>query len=210
MLPSRGLGLRPIGKSSECFQLTVGVKSGAGLPTTQPTGALWLHEIMHDGFMGPARPRRSPTIYAPTLDHEAPVCAENSICIDLMASAVWRFLDRHDSIPSRLRGKRGPPSVLRNGRGGALAEQFGSVTRSFPWSVIAVEALSPMVFIHTRRIIIVPSHQYLLGFFPPLFESHRRLVSYICVVARRLCSRSPGKRLCIIPFWQRASCNILI
>jgi len=72
MLPSRGLGLRPIGKSSECFQLTVGVKSGAGLPTTQPTGALWLHEIMHDGFMGPARPRRSPTIYAATLDHEAP------------------------------------------------------------------------------------------------------------------------------------------
>ena len=151
--------------------------------------------------MGPARPRRSPTIYAVTLDHEAPVCAESSICIDLMASAVWR-LDRHGSSfkktcerrsksaqnwltrgdvvshPKSSAGKRGPPSVLRNGRGGALAEQFGSVTRSFPWSVIAIEALSPMVFIHTRRIIIVPGHQYLLGFFPPLFESHRRLVSH--------------------------------
>src|SRR6516225_1350260 len=70
-------------------------------------------------------------------------------------------------------------------RGGALAEQFGSVARSFPWSVIVIEALSPMVFIHTRRIIIVPGHQYLLGFFPPLFESHRRLVSYVCVAAGR-------------------------
>ena len=27
-LPSRGLGLRPIGKSSECFRMTTGVKSG--------------------------------------------------------------------------------------------------------------------------------------------------------------------------------------
>src|SRR5262245_13065618 len=27
-LPSRGLGLRPIGKSSECFRMTAGVKSG--------------------------------------------------------------------------------------------------------------------------------------------------------------------------------------
>jgi hypothetical protein len=80
-------------------------------------------------------------------------------------------------------------SALPNGRGGALAEEFGSVTCRFPWSVIAVEALSPMVFIHTRRIIIVPGHQYLLGFFPPLFESHRRLVSYICVAAGRAAGR---------------------
>jgi hypothetical protein len=33
-----------------------------------------------------------------------------------------------------------------------------------------------MVFIHTRRIIIVPGHQHLLGFLAPLFESHRHLV----------------------------------
>ena len=125
-----------------------------------------------------------------------------------MASAVWR-LDRHGSSfkktcerrsksaqnwltrgdvvshPKSSAGKRGPPSALRNRRVCALAEQFGSVARSFPWSVIVIEALSPMVFIHTRRIIIVPGHQYLLGFFPPLFESHRRLVSYVCVAAGR-------------------------
>jgi hypothetical protein len=69
-------------------------------------------------------------------------------------------------------------SALRNGRGGALAEEFGSVTRRFPRSVIAIEALSPMVFIYVRRIIMVPGHQHLLGFLTPLFESHRRLVSY--------------------------------
>src|SRR6516162_11220873 len=76
-------------------------------------------------------------------------------------------------------GKRGPLSALRNGRGGALVEEFGSVTRRFPWSVIAIEALSPMVFIHTRRIIIVPGHQHLLGFLAPLFESHCRFGSHI-------------------------------
>src|SRR6516164_7524962 len=27
-LPSRGLGLRPIGKSSECFRMTAGVRTG--------------------------------------------------------------------------------------------------------------------------------------------------------------------------------------
>src|SRR6516162_11555198 len=86
-------------------------------------------------------------------------------------------------------GKRGPLSALRNGRGGALVEEFGSVTRRFPWSVIAIEALSPMVFIHTRRIIIVPSHQHLLGFLAPLFESHRRLV---WVIDRPVGDRSPG------------------
>jgi hypothetical protein len=41
-------------------------------------------------------------------------------------------------------------------------EEFGSVTRRFPWSVIAIEALSP---------------QHLLGFLAPLFASHRRLLS---------------------------------
>jgi hypothetical protein len=81
------------------------------------------------------------------------------------------------------------PSALRNGRGSALAEEFGSVTRRFPWSVIAIEALSPMVFIHTRRIIIVPGHQHLLGFLAPLFESHRRLV---WVMDRPLGDRSTG------------------
>jgi hypothetical protein len=45
-----------------------------------------------------------------------------------------------------------------------------------------------MVFIHTCRIIIMPGHQYLLGFLAPLFESHRRLVSYVCV-ADSLASR---------------------
>jgi hypothetical protein len=120
-------------------------------------------------------------------------------------SAVWRFFDRHGinfkgrrksaqnwltrgdvvSHPKSSVGKRGPPSALRNGRGGALVEEFGSVTRRFPWSVIAIEALSPMVFIHTRRIIMVPGHQHLLGFRAPLFESHRRLVSYVCVAAGR-------------------------
>jgi len=95
------------------------------------------------------------------------VCAENSLTRDDVVSH-----------PESSAGKRGPPSALRNGRGGALAEQFGSVTRRFPWSVIAVEALSPMVFIHTCRILIMPGHQYLLGFLTPLFESHRRLVSY--------------------------------
>jgi len=82
-------------------------------------------------------------------------------------------------IPNRLRGGGGPPSALRNGRGGALAEQFGSVTRRFPWSVIAIEALPPMVFVHTRRIIIVPSNQPLLGFLAPPFESHCRFGSHI-------------------------------
>src|SRR6516164_2944561 len=99
-------------------------------------------------------------------------------------------------------GEEGPLSALRSGRGGALAEQFGSVTRRFPWSVIAIEALSPMVFIHTCRIIIMPGHQYLLGFLAPLFESHRRLVSYVCVAAC-FCSQSSGKRLCIILFRKR-------
>jgi hypothetical protein len=69
------------------------------------------------------------------------------------------------------------PSALRSGRGGTLVEEFGSVTRRFPWSVIAIEALSPMVFIYTRRIIMVRGHQHLLGFLAPLFESHRRLLS---------------------------------
>jgi hypothetical protein len=46
--------------------------------------------------------------------------------------------------------------ALRNGRGGALAEEFGSVTRRFPRSIIALEALSPMVVIHTRWIVMVP------------------------------------------------------
>src|SRR6516165_7259387 len=116
------------------------------------------------------------------------------------SKSAQNLLTRGDVCPaSQSAGKRGPPSALRNGRGGALAEEFSSVTRRFPWSVIAVEALSPMVFIHTRRIIIVPSHQYLLGLFPPFFESHRRLVSYIFVVAGRD-SRSPGQRLCIVPF----------
>ena len=55
---------------------------------------------------------------------------------------------------------------------------FG-VTRRFPWSVIAIEALSPMVFIHTRRIIVVPSNQHLLGFLAPPFESHCRFGSHI-------------------------------
>jgi hypothetical protein len=77
-----------------------------------------------------------------------------------------------------VRTKR-PLSALRNGRGGVLAEQFGSVTRRFPWSVIVIEALSPMVFIHTRRIIIVPSNQHLLGFLAPPFESHCRFGSHI-------------------------------
>ena len=79
------------------------------------------------------------------------------------------------------------PSPL-NGRGGELVEEFGSVTRRFPWSVIAIEALSPMVFIHTCWIIIVPGHQHLLGFLAPLFESHRRLV---WVMDRPLGDRSP-------------------
>ena len=106
------------------------------------------------------------------------------------------------SHPKSSAGKKGPLSALRSGRGGALAEQFGSVTRRFPWSVIAIEALSPMVFIHTCRIIIMPGHQYLLGFLAPLFESHRRLVSYVCVAAG-FCSQSSGKRLCIILFRKR-------
>jgi hypothetical protein len=86
-------------------------------------------------------------------------------------------------------GKRGSPSALRNGRGVALAEEFGGVTRRFPWSVIAIEALSPMVFIHTRQIIVVPGDQNLLGFLAPLFESHRRLV---WVTDRAVGDRSPG------------------
>ena len=50
----------------------------------------------------------------------------------------WSEITRGDvvSIPGRLRGKEAL-SALPNGRGGALAEQFGSVTRRFPWSVIA-------------------------------------------------------------------------
>ena len=90
----------------------------------------------------------------------------------------WLTRDDVVSHPRSSAGKGGPLSALPNGGGGALAEQFGSVTRRFPWSVIAVEALSPMVFIHTCRIIIMPGHQYLLGFLAPLFESHRRLVSH--------------------------------
>jgi hypothetical protein len=95
------------------------------------------------------------------------------------SKSAQNWLTRGDVVshPKSSARKRGPPSALRNGRGGALAEQFGSVTRSFPWSVIAIEALSPMVFVHTRRIIIVPGHQDLLGFLAPFFESHRRLVS---------------------------------
>src|SRR6516162_3405233 len=74
----------------------------------------------------------------------------------------WLTRDDVVSHPRSSAGKGGPLSALPNGGGGALAEQFGSVTRRFPWSVIAIEALSPMVFIHTRRIIIVPGHEYLL------------------------------------------------
>jgi hypothetical protein len=70
-------------------------------------------------------------------------------------------------------------SALPNGRGGALAEQFGSVTRRFPWSVIAIEALPPMIFVHTRRIIIVPSNQPVLGLLAPPFESHCPFGSHI-------------------------------
>ena len=77
------------------------------------------------------------------------------------------------------RKRRSPPLAVRNGRGGALAEEFGSVTRRFPRAIIALEALSPMVFIHTRRIIIVPSNQHLLGFLAPPFESHCRFGSHI-------------------------------
>jgi hypothetical protein len=54
------------------------------------------------------------------------------------------------------RGEEKPALALRNGRGGALAEEFGSVTRRFPRSIIALEALSPMVVIHTRWIVMVP------------------------------------------------------
>src|SRR5262249_29012187 len=54
------------------------------------------------------------------------------------------------------RGEEEPALPLRNGRGGALAEEFGSVTRRFPRSIIALEALSPMLFIHTRWIVMVP------------------------------------------------------
>jgi hypothetical protein len=92
--------------------------------------------------------------------------------------SAQNWLTRSDVVshPKSSAGKRGPFSALRNGRGAALVEEFGSVTRRFPWSVIAIEALSPMVFIHTRRIITVPGHQRLLGFLAPLFESHRRLV----------------------------------
>lgn len=82
------------------------------------------------------------------------------------------------SHPKSSAGQRGLPSALRNGCCVALAEEFGGVTRCFPWSVIAIEALSPMVFIHTRWIIMVPGHQHLLGFLAPLFESHRRLMLY--------------------------------
>ena len=154
------------------------------------------------------------------------MCAENSICIDLMASAVWR-LDRHGSSfkktcerrsksaqnwltrgdvvshPKSSAGKRGPPSALRNRRGGALAEQFGSVARSFPWSVIAIEALPLMVFIHT------PDHHNarpsisarlpcatLRKSSPPRVVCLRRGRS-------RFCSQSSGKRLCIILFRKR-------
>src|SRR5262249_26278798 len=69
-------------------------------------------------------------------------------------------------------------SALRSRRGRAQAEQFGSVTRRFPRAVMAIEAFSPKVFIHTRRIIMVPGHQHLLGFLSPLLESHRRLLSF--------------------------------
>src|SRR5262245_24365490 len=70
-------------------------------------------------------------------------------------------------------------SALRSRRSRAQAEQFGSVTRRFPRAVMAIEAFLPMVFVHTRRIIIVPSHQHLLGFLAPLLESHRRLLSFL-------------------------------
>src|SRR5215471_14497428 len=99
-----------------------------------------------------------------------------------LPGASARKIGSHAAIvshPKSSAGRRRPPSALRNGRGGALAEQFGSVTRRFPWSVIVIEALSPMVFIHTRRIIIVPSNQPLLGFLAPPFESHCRFGSHI-------------------------------
>jgi hypothetical protein len=100
------------------------------------------------------------------------------------------WLTRGDCFASQIVcGRRRPPSALRNGRGRALTEQFGSVTRRFPWSVIVIEALSPMVLIHTRWIIMVPAHQHLLGFLAPLFESHRRLV---WVMDRPVGDRSPG------------------
>jgi len=67
---------------------------------------------------------------------------------------------------------------LPNSSASAPPRLWQSVTRRFPRSVIAIEALSPMVFIHTRWIIMVPGHQQLLGFLAPLFESHRRLVSH--------------------------------
>jgi hypothetical protein len=98
---------------------------------------------------------------------------------------------------------RSSPSALRNGRGVALAEEFGGVTRRFPWSVIAIEALSPMVFIHTRQIIVVPGDQNLLGFLAPFFESHRRLV---WVTDRPAGDPWPGN----VSFSQTASRNILI
>jgi len=78
-----------------------------------------------------------------------------------------------------LRPRAAKALALCNGRGGASVEEFGSVTRRFPWSVIAIEALSPMIIIHTRRIIIVPSNQPLLGFLAPPFESHCRFGSHI-------------------------------
>jgi hypothetical protein len=53
---------------------------------------------------------------------------------------------------------------------------------------------------NVRRIIMVPSQQHLLGFLTPLFESHRRLVSYAG-------DRSSGEHY---SFSQTASRNILI
>jgi len=90
------------------------------------------------------------------------------------------------SHPKSSAEKRGPLSALCNG---PLVEEFGNVTRRFPRSVIAIEALSPMVFIDTRRIITVPGHQHLLGFLTPLFESHRGLV---WVMDRPVGHRSPS------------------
>src|SRR5215471_8383134 len=76
------------------------------------------------------------------------------------------------SKPEKL--KTSECSALHSRRGRAQAEQFGSVTRRFPRSVIAIEAFSPMVFIHTRRIIMVRDHQHPLGLLaPPLAFSVR-------------------------------------
>jgi hypothetical protein len=88
-----------------------------------------------------------------------------------------QYADANDGIHVNIMSDKALPSAPRNGCGGALVEEFGCVTRRFPWSVIAIEALSPMVFIHTRGIIMVRGHQHLLGFLAPLFESHRRLLS---------------------------------